>query len=121
MNWRIVKKVIRVVAAVTGTGERVDKVIEVISGHKEETMNWEDIEHGWGRKKTAVRQMWPKLTDEDLDHINGARERLLTKLQERYGKTRAEAEVQAEEWRKGQSEEHRDRDKGKDKDKKKGK
>ena len=39
-----------------------------------------------------------KLTDNDLDLINGKREQLVGKLQERYGIARDEAEKQVNEW-----------------------
>jgi uncharacterized protein YjbJ (UPF0337 family) len=39
-----------------------------------------------------------KLTDDDLDYVAGTRDRLIGRLQEKYGITKDEAERQAEEW-----------------------
>jgi uncharacterized protein YjbJ (UPF0337 family) len=39
-----------------------------------------------------------KLTDDDLDYVAGTRDRLIGRLQEKYGITKGEAERQAEEW-----------------------
>jgi uncharacterized protein YjbJ (UPF0337 family) len=58
-------------------------------------MNWNQIEGNWMKVKGLVRQNWAKLTDDDIARINGKREELLGRLQERYGyvKERAEREV----------------------------
>jgi uncharacterized protein YjbJ (UPF0337 family) len=39
-----------------------------------------------------VREWWGKITDDDLDQINGKRDQMIGKLQERYGYTRERAE-----------------------------
>jgi uncharacterized protein YjbJ (UPF0337 family) len=39
-----------------------------------------------------------KLTDGDLDYVAGTRDRLIGRLQEKYGMTQEEAEREAEEW-----------------------
>jgi len=38
------------------------------------------------------------LTDDDLDYVAGTHDRLIGRLQEKYGITKDEAERQAEEW-----------------------
>lgn len=56
----------------------------------------EDILKGqWKQIKGETKQWWGKLTDDDLDRVEGRREELVGVLQERYGweKQRAEAEV----------------------------
>jgi uncharacterized protein YjbJ (UPF0337 family) len=62
-------------------------------------MNWDQIEGKWKQIKGTAREKWGELTDDDLDRINGVRERLIGRLQERYGWAREQAEKQAEEWR----------------------
>jgi uncharacterized protein YjbJ (UPF0337 family) len=39
-----------------------------------------------------VKQWWGKLTDDDLDYVEGAMDKLTGKLQERYGWERDQAE-----------------------------
>ncbi len=48
-------------------------------------MNWEHVEGSWKELKGAIREKWGKLTDDDLELIAGKKDRLLGKLQERYG------------------------------------
>ena len=48
--------------------------------------------------KGSVRQKWGKLTDDDMDYINGSRERFAGRLQERYGISKEEAQKQADSW-----------------------
>ena len=61
-------------------------------------MNWDQIEGKWKQAKGAVKQQWGKLTDDDLDVINGKQDQLLGKIQERYGITREEAQKQLDSW-----------------------
>jgi uncharacterized protein YjbJ (UPF0337 family) len=61
-------------------------------------MNWEQVEGRWTQLKGAVKEKWGKLTDDDLDVIAGKKDKLLGKLQERYGITKEEAEKQLQSW-----------------------
>jgi len=58
-------------------------------------MNSEIIKGKWKQLTGQARKTWGKLTDDDLTVVDGHREYLVGKLQERYGlaKDRAEAEV----------------------------
>lgn len=52
-----------------------------------------DIAAGkWKQMRGQLHEWWGRLTDDDLDIIGGKAEKLLGKLQERYGYTRQEAE-----------------------------
>ena len=55
-------------------------------------MNWDRIEGNWKQFKGNVQQRWAKLTDDDLDYIDGKREELIGKIQERHGIARDQAE-----------------------------
>lgn len=55
-------------------------------------MNWDQIEGNWKQFKGQVRQRWGKLTDQDLTVVEGKREQLVGKIQERYGIAKEEAE-----------------------------
>jgi uncharacterized protein YjbJ (UPF0337 family) len=61
-------------------------------------MNWEQIEGHWKQFKGRVKEKWGKFTDDDLDKIEGRRDRLAGKLQERYGIAKEEAEKQLKEF-----------------------
>lgn len=57
-------------------------------------MNWDQIKGKWKQAKGQAQQQWGKLTDDDLDVINGKREELIGKIQEHYGIEKDEAERQ---------------------------
>lgn len=61
-------------------------------------MDWDQIGAKWKQLKGSVKQEWGKLTDDDLDYIDGTRDRLIGRLQEKYGISRDAAERRAEEW-----------------------
>lgn len=54
-------------------------------------MNWDRVEGNWKQFKGQVKEKWGKLTDDDLDVINGRRDQLEGKLQERYGYAKDQA------------------------------
>jgi uncharacterized protein YjbJ (UPF0337 family) len=57
-------------------------------------MNWDRVEGNWKQVKGKVKENWGKLTDDDVDVIEGRRDQLIGKLQEKYGIAREEAERQ---------------------------
>ncbi len=61
-------------------------------------MNSDRIEVNWKEMKGKVQQKWGKLTNDDLDVIDGRREELVGKIQQEYGKTRDEAEKEVDEY-----------------------
>lgn len=61
-------------------------------------MNWDQMEGKWKQMKGSVKEHWGKLTDDDLDVIAGKRDRLVGRVQERYGISREEAQRRADEW-----------------------
>ena len=61
-------------------------------------MNWDQMEGKWKKMKGSVKEQWGKLTDDDLDQINGRRDQLVGKLQERYGLVKEDAQRKADEW-----------------------
>ena len=48
-------------------------------------MNWDHVERMWKQTKGKVKEKWNKLTDDDLKFIDGRRDRLEDKIQQRYG------------------------------------
>ena len=61
-------------------------------------MSWETLKGNWTRLRGRVRMQWGKLTDDQLDVIEGRRDLLLGKLQEAYGVTEEEADRQVKAW-----------------------
>jgi len=61
-------------------------------------MNWDRIEGNWKQFKGSVRARWGRLTDDEIDIIEGNREKLAGRVQEAYGIARDEAERQVDEW-----------------------
>ncbi len=61
-------------------------------------MNWDTIKGKWAQMRGALRQQWGKLTDDDLESIAGERDKLLGKIQERYGYAKDRAESAVDEW-----------------------
>ena len=57
-------------------------------------MNWDRIEGNWKQLSGKVRAQWGKLTDDDVDVIDGRREELAGRIQEVYGVSRDEADKQ---------------------------
>lgn len=55
-------------------------------------LNQDVIQGKWRQIKGKVREKWGNLTDDDLQSAEGSREYLVGKIQERYGRTRAQAE-----------------------------
>lgn len=54
-------------------------------------MNQDVLKGKWLQMKGEVRRQWGKLTDDDLDQIEGNTEVMAGRLQERYGWGRDEA------------------------------
>jgi uncharacterized protein YjbJ (UPF0337 family) len=57
-------------------------------------MNWDIIKGDWTQFKGHVKEQWGKLTDDNLDRIAGVRDQLSGKIQEAYGVTKEQAELQ---------------------------
>jgi uncharacterized protein YjbJ (UPF0337 family) len=55
-------------------------------------MNKDILKGKWLQVKGDVRQYWGKLTDDDVDQIQGNADKFIGKLQERYGYNREQAE-----------------------------
>jgi uncharacterized protein YjbJ (UPF0337 family) len=76
------------------TGSRAATATAVPPTHEDTAMNWDIIEGNWKQFKGHVKEKWGKLTDDNLDSIAGKREQLAGRLQETYGITKDQAEIQ---------------------------
>lgn len=61
-------------------------------------MNWDRVKGNWKQVAGKAKEQWGQLTDDDLTVVDGRREQLSGKIQERYGLAKDEAERQIGEW-----------------------
>jgi uncharacterized protein YjbJ (UPF0337 family) len=61
-------------------------------------MNRDIAEGKWKQVKGVLRDKWGKLTDDDFDQVGGKRDRLVGKIQERYGYAKDRAEREVDSW-----------------------
>jgi uncharacterized protein YjbJ (UPF0337 family) len=61
-------------------------------------MNWDQIKGNWAVFKGKAKSQWGKLTDDDLTLIEGKRDQLAGKLQQRYGYAKEEVEKRIDEF-----------------------
>jgi len=59
-------------------------------------MNWDVVKGNWKQLKGEVRKQWGKLTDDDWEEMAGEKDKILGKLQQRYGWSKEQAEREAE-------------------------
>ena len=55
-------------------------------------MNRDTLAGNWKQFRGKIQEKWGKLTNDDLDEIDGRREQLVGRLQELYGRERDELE-----------------------------
>jgi uncharacterized protein YjbJ (UPF0337 family) len=85
-------------AAQAGTIRFIAMLSARISNHREQAMNWDRVEGNWKTFKGQVQQKWGKLTNDDIDVIEGKRTELSGRLQQRYGYAKDEADKNIDTW-----------------------
>jgi uncharacterized protein YjbJ (UPF0337 family) len=70
-------------------------------------MEWKRIEGNWKLVRSNIRKKWAKLTDEDLSVIDGRRDELEDKIQQRYGFATEHVRKEVDEWVRWQPEPRR--------------
>lgn len=63
-------------------------------------MNWDDVKGKWKQVTGSAKSKWGELTDDDMQQIDGERDKMVGKIQERYGIGKEEAEKQVDDWAK---------------------
>ena len=63
-------------------------------------MNNDILKGKWNQLKGSAKQTWAELTDDDLEKVEGNSYELVGLLQEKYGKSKEEAEQAIENWQK---------------------
>jgi uncharacterized protein YjbJ (UPF0337 family) len=61
-------------------------------------MNWDQVQTNWTQAKSKLHDQWEKLTEQDLDWIDGQKDRLLSALKDRYGMEVEKAKAEVERW-----------------------
>ena len=60
--------------------------------------NLDTFKGQWMQLKGKLREQWGKLTDDEIDQMQGNAEMVIGKIQERYGRSREEAEREFDQW-----------------------
>ncbi|MEG3111859.1 MULTISPECIES: CsbD family protein [Pantoea] len=61
-------------------------------------MNEDRIGGNWKQFKGKVKEKWGDLTDDDMTVVEGKRDQLVGKIQERYGYEKDRAEKEVKDW-----------------------
>jgi len=61
-------------------------------------MNQDEASGNWKQFKGKMKEKWGKLTDDDMTVIEGKRDQLVGKIQERYGYAKDQAESEVKDW-----------------------
>jgi uncharacterized protein YjbJ (UPF0337 family) len=61
-------------------------------------MDWNRIEGNWKQAKGKVKEKWGQLTDDDLSQINGRRDQLEGRIQQRYGLAKDMVRKDVDDW-----------------------
>lgn len=61
-------------------------------------MNNDQIAGKWKQLKGEAKRMWGELTDDELDQIEGNKDKLAGRIQERYGKTKEDAQREVDDF-----------------------
>jgi uncharacterized protein YjbJ (UPF0337 family) len=59
-------------------------------------MNDDILKGGAKQFRGQLRQLWGKLTDDDVEQVAGSKDKLIGKLQERYGYSREQAQQEVD-------------------------
>jgi uncharacterized protein YjbJ (UPF0337 family) len=58
---------------------------------------WEQIKGNWKQAKGSIKENWNQLTDDDIEAMEGRREKIIGKIQEKYGEAKySEADIEHE-------------------------
>jgi uncharacterized protein YjbJ (UPF0337 family) len=61
-------------------------------------MNWDQVKGQWKQMKGSARQRWGELTDDELEQAAGDREQLEGLIQQKYGKSKEDAQRDVDQW-----------------------
>ena len=61
-------------------------------------MNWDQIQGKWKQYQGDARRQWGQLTDDEVEEVQGDRDKLEGLIQERYGRNKEEARREVDDW-----------------------
>lgn len=61
-------------------------------------MNWDQAKGKWDELTGQAKEQWGELTEDEITEAAGQREQLAAKIQQRYGKSKEDAEHAVDEW-----------------------
>ena len=61
-------------------------------------MNDDILQGKWAQLKGKIKEQWGKLTDDEIDQLDGRKDQLVCKVQERYGIARDQAARDVDNW-----------------------
>lgn len=64
----------------------------------EKSNSWDKVGGKWKQLSGEVKKQWGKLTDDEILEVNGDREILVGKIQEKYGIAKEHADRQIDKW-----------------------
>jgi uncharacterized protein YjbJ (UPF0337 family) len=70
---------------------------------QEGRMDWDQIEKSWKQSRGHIKEKWDKLTDDDLNAIDGQRNRLEDRIHQRYGFAADHVRKEVDDWLRWQS------------------
>jgi len=88
-------------SVVETTGGVIDSIVDGAKGAADtvtDSATWDRIAGNWKQLQGNAKAQWGKLTDDDMEQVDGNKDVLVGKVQEAYGTTRMEAEQQVDSW-----------------------
>lgn len=74
--------------------------VSTCNGREETAMNEQLLKGRWNEVKGKVKEKWGRLTNDELDQIDGNTDQLIGALQQRYGLAQEEARKELNAWMK---------------------
>jgi len=65
-------------------------------------MTKEILKGKWKQLKGSIKNQWGKLTDDEIDRVEGETQKLIGLIQEKYGYTKEKAEAEVSEFLAGE-------------------
>ncbi len=84
----------RTLALVRNRTDATQWVAHAEASNQEKNVNWDIAKGNWKQFRGQVKAQWGKLTDDQLEVIDGRRVELAGRIQEAYGISKDEAERQ---------------------------
>src|SRR5277367_4600025 len=70
----------------------------MLDEERKSLMNSDQLEGTWDVVKGKIQKQWGKLTNDDLDVIEGNRKEIAGRIQQRYGYAKERAEREVDDW-----------------------